>query len=326
MSQDQPSSILIVDDCELDRRLVEKLLRGHDFDLIEAENGSEALDLARSALPRLVIMDVMMPVMDGLEATRALRNDPLTRHIPIIIVSAKGQEVDLVAGLDAGADEYICKPIRPGEFRIRVRAMIKLSEAQRETERVTASLERRTQVLTTLNRFCEQALADGSLEATCRNIVETAAELLDSKRVSLLIPDASGQALRIAHAVGMSDNDWVNRKVSLDTPLAGQVFSRQQEMIVNHDDDPRPSATDGEYESPYFASLPLMCAPLRSPTGAIGVLNVTERRGNARYRPEDIEVLRQFAQTTAIALNDIQNRKGVTRVPLCSPPAFSPHQ
>lgn len=108
--------ILIVDDSPSQlmgiRRIVEKL--GHDA--ITAEDGAEAVDKTRSELPDLVLMDVVMPNLNGFQATRAITRDPATKHIPVVMVTTKDQETDRVWGMRQGAKAYLSKPFSEGEL------------------------------------------------------------------------------------------------------------------------------------------------------------------------------------------------------------------
>ena len=108
--------ILIVDDSPSQlmgiRRIVEKL--GHEA--ITAEDGAEGVDKARSELPDLVLMDVVMPNLNGFQATRAITRDATTRHIPVVMVTTKDQETDRVWGMRQGAKAYLSKPFSEGEL------------------------------------------------------------------------------------------------------------------------------------------------------------------------------------------------------------------
>lgn len=107
--------ILIVDDQIEVRELVQVTLEIGDYQILSAENGQQALEIARLEHPDIILMDIMMPGsdVDGLEACRRLKEDPATRHITIVMLSAKGQESDLDAGWAAGADDYFTKPFSP---------------------------------------------------------------------------------------------------------------------------------------------------------------------------------------------------------------------
>ncbi len=307
MEGSEAPTILLVDDCPANRCLLEKLLARDGFTTIAAANGVEAIEAARTHLPHVVIMDIMMPVMDGLEATRLLRRDSQTARIPIIIVSAKTDPEDLTAGLTAGADEYLFKPIQAKEFRLRVRSMVRLREAQLDLERAYHSLRQQTDLLTKLNEFSETALAGHSLEAGCKQIVETAARLMNSRRVSLLIADADGEQLRFGYAVGIDEQLWRSLRVPLNSPIAGEVFRSRKEIVVGHEAGER--VPQDPYESVCFASMPLICEPLHAGEGSIGVLNITEKADGREYSPEEIDTLRQFARTAALALNSVLTRQ-----------------
>ena len=109
--------VLIVDDRHEVRELVEVTLRVKDDRVLEASNAKEAIDLVRAEKPDLTLMDIMMPGdMDGLEATRILKNDPETKECPIVMLTAKGQKSDIEKGLEAGAEDYFVKPFSPLEL------------------------------------------------------------------------------------------------------------------------------------------------------------------------------------------------------------------
>ena len=109
--------ILVVDDQLEVRELVKVTLRSDDYKVIQAESGEKAVEVARSEKPDLIIMDIMMPGgMDGLEATRILKNDSKTKDCQIIMLTAKGQQFDREKGFEAGADDYFVKPFSPLEL------------------------------------------------------------------------------------------------------------------------------------------------------------------------------------------------------------------
>ena len=87
------------------------------YECVTAINGKEALEKARETLPDLIMLDIMMPFMDGFEVCRELKADAATRDIPVIMLTAKSQQVDIQKGKDAGADDYITKPFRPSTLR-----------------------------------------------------------------------------------------------------------------------------------------------------------------------------------------------------------------
>src|SRR5207237_3999984 len=106
-------------------RLVEYNLSAADYDVATASDGSEALKKARSLSPKLIILDLMLPEMDGLEVCKLLRRDQSTAAIPIIMLTAKAAEMDRVLGLELGADDYVTKPFSPRELVLRVKRLLR---------------------------------------------------------------------------------------------------------------------------------------------------------------------------------------------------------
>jgi DNA-binding response OmpR family regulator len=121
-------TILIAEDRKEVRDLVRVTLRGGGFDIHQAADGLEAVEMARSLRPDLVLMDVMMPgEVDGVEATRILRSELAPEQCRILMLTAKGQQSDRRLGMDAGADDYFTKPFSPLELIKKVEEMLEVS-------------------------------------------------------------------------------------------------------------------------------------------------------------------------------------------------------
>jgi two-component system phosphate regulon response regulator PhoB len=117
--------ILVVDDEEDLLELVRYNLAKEGYRVTCVASGERALREAQDALPDLILLDVLLPRVDGLEICRLLKNDAKTRHIPIIMVTAKGEEADMVAGLELGADDYITKPFSPRVLLARIKSVLR---------------------------------------------------------------------------------------------------------------------------------------------------------------------------------------------------------
>jgi len=103
--------ILVVDDSETEREVISEFLRKNGYTPLTAANGEEAINAAKDGKPDLILMDIVMPAMNGFEATRTISRAPETSDIPIVLVSSKGQETDKVWGMRQGATDYMVKPI-----------------------------------------------------------------------------------------------------------------------------------------------------------------------------------------------------------------------
>ncbi|MEE2566826.1 PleD family two-component system response regulator [Hyphobacterium marinum] len=118
--------ILVVDDQEPNVRLLEARLKAEYFEVVTATNGSDALVAAKSQQPDIVLLDIMMPGMDGFEVCRRLKADTATRHIPVVMVTALDQREDRVSGLECGADDFLTKPVDDLTLFARVRSLLRL--------------------------------------------------------------------------------------------------------------------------------------------------------------------------------------------------------
>ncbi|MCL2768715.1 MAG: response regulator [Solirubrobacterales bacterium] len=116
--------VLAADDEEDILELIVFRLEHSGYTVLQAHDGEQALEVARSSQPDLAVLDVMMPKMDGFELTRRLRAEDTTSRMPIILLTARTQEADIQRGFDAGADDYIRKPFSPQELRARVQAIL----------------------------------------------------------------------------------------------------------------------------------------------------------------------------------------------------------
>jgi two-component system phosphate regulon response regulator PhoB len=124
MLQKSEKVVVIEDEADI-LELIEYNLRREGYKVLSAKDGVEGLQRVRQEAPDLVLLDLMLPKLDGIEVCRRLKGDPLTRGIPIVMVTAKGEESDVVLGLGVGADDYVGKPFSPKELLARVRAVLR---------------------------------------------------------------------------------------------------------------------------------------------------------------------------------------------------------
>lgn len=131
---DMSEKILIVEDEPDILRLVDFNLRAAGYQTVKASTGKDALEKARAERPNLVLLDLMLPDIRGTEVCVQLKNDPRTSGIPVVMLTAKSEEVDRVVGFELGADDYIAKPFSPRELTLRIRAILRRGKGSSQEE------------------------------------------------------------------------------------------------------------------------------------------------------------------------------------------------
>jgi len=166
--------VLVVDDILVNVRLLEAKLAAEYYEVVTAQSGQEALDKVQAERPDIVLLDIMMPGMDGFEVCRRLRKSPETAHIPIIMVMALSEQEDRVRGLEAGADDFLTKPIQDEALFSRLRSLLRLKMVLDEL------------------KLREETSRELGVETGATNLED--AELMDGLKVSVVTDDASDAA------------------------------------------------------------------------------------------------------------------------------------
>ena len=176
--------LLVVDDDPGVVGAIDRTLRNRGHETIVVHNGRDAIEAAKTRNPDLVILDVVMPGMDGIQVCRKMRADPDTMHLPIIFLTARSMIEDKIEGFEAGADDYLTKPFAMQELGLRVKALLRRaqSEAARTSARGRGALERSSKQ-TPLSRRNEDLLVVGELKLNRRTF-----EVSTSERRALLTP------------------------------------------------------------------------------------------------------------------------------------------
>jgi adenylate cyclase len=155
-----PPRILIVDDQPMNVDMLQTRLAVHGYEILTATDGEDALSKARAEQPDVILLDVMMPKMDGTEVCRRLKADPALPFMPIIMVTAKADSKDIVAGLEAGADEYLTKPVDHAALVARVKSMLRIKALHDTVQDQATRLTEQASQLAEWNRTLEQRVAD----------------------------------------------------------------------------------------------------------------------------------------------------------------------
>ncbi|MEQ8745710.1 PleD family two-component system response regulator [Pyruvatibacter sp.] len=205
--------VLVVDDIPANVKLLEAKLTAEYFDVSTAFNGREALEAAAAEKPDIILLDVMMPEMDGFEVCRRLKSRPETQHIPVIMVTALDQPTDRVTGLEAGADDFLTKPVDDIALMARVRSLVRLKLMtdelrMRETTSDKLGLMNEAEALHRAGSGMGRILVVEDRETSARRIAES---LRDQNRVTIE-SDAREALVR----VGGEDYDLVVVSLSLE--------------------------------------------------------------------------------------------------------------
>jgi len=142
------AKILIVDDEARNRKLLTRILKHGNYEIFQASNGKEALERVHTCKPDIILLDIIMPEMDGFEVTRRLKQDKHTEHIPIILITALEDQDSRTSGLAIGAEEFISKPINANEILMRVRNLLRLKQASDIIKDHNRVLEKEVQLRT----------------------------------------------------------------------------------------------------------------------------------------------------------------------------------
>ncbi|MBA2243237.1 MAG: winged helix-turn-helix domain-containing protein [Chthoniobacterales bacterium] len=129
--------LLIEDEHDVVDMLTLALQKAGGFSVLTAADGASGLRQAREQLPAMIILDLMLPKMPGLEVCKVLKSDAATRHIPIIMLTAKAEEIDRIVGLEVGADDYVTKPFSPREIVLRMKAIMRRGKEEVAEEKLT---------------------------------------------------------------------------------------------------------------------------------------------------------------------------------------------
>ena len=151
-----PPRILIVDDNPENLDILQTRLARHGFEILTARDGEEALATAREARPDLILLDIMMPKLDGIEVCRRLKANRSLPFMPIVMVTAKADTKDIVAGLEAGGDEYLTKPVDQAALVARVKSMLRIKELHDTGQEQAARLEAQAAELSEWNQTLER--------------------------------------------------------------------------------------------------------------------------------------------------------------------------
>lgn len=302
----EPSRVLVVDDDRSIHALYRQCLTSMGYEVFEAVDGQEALDRVLGIAPDVILMDSLMPNMDGLTCTRKLKEQSETRHIPVVMISARNDGTDIVAALSAGVDEFLAKPFDPKELAIRVRSMVRF---HRQLARSNAVRGEQSRALGLLSDFSRGIAVSDSLDDVLERTLATTASLVCARRVAILLPDESRGQLLVTRSVGISGVDRSSLRVPLkdkDTAL-GTVFQSGESLVIARVDEG--GALRAPCDHVLLPGVPSIASALATPECVVGVLTIAERHGERPFTSSELEYLDLIGNIAAAAAHERLTRR-----------------
>ncbi len=289
-------TILIVDDLRDNIDLLAQFLRADDYVMSFASSGREALESVRRHPPSLILLDVMMPDLNGHEVTRRIKADPTLPFIPIILVTAKHDLADKVHGLDAGADDYLSKPIQSSELLAKVRAFLRLKQSQ---DALTAERNK----IDVLYRIQQQLTSSLDVDQVVRDTIIMMVEVLDATQGSVIVSDSRGEDVW-RKILARRDRDereesFVTRKV-IEEGLAGVAIRTGEPQILTD------TTVDDRWiriEEDRASVRSALAVPLIHREQVLGVLTLTHPQAG-HFRADQLPLVSAAAGQISAALNN----------------------
>jgi two-component system response regulator RpaA len=182
----EPAQILVIEDDDIVARTIERSLRGQEFRVILTSSGVEGLKAARRRPPDMVILDIIMPGMDGYAVCREMRMDPILADVPVLFLTAKIKDEDKITGFNAGADDYLSKPFNVDELVLRLRAILRRARRQAELHHIQQRGNQKTSVHQVGSDFAVNPLLRPTLEEKHR--ISVGDFVLDTRSYELNTP------------------------------------------------------------------------------------------------------------------------------------------
>lgn len=214
------AKILVADDIRQNVKLLRVILTASEYDVIEAYDGEEALEKAKTETPDLILLDIMMPRLTGYEVCQKLREDEATKNIPIVMITALHEMDDRIKGIEAGADDFISKPFNKAELLARVKSLLRM--------RQPAAKRDETPLLDTILSGLSEGVVVADGQWKIKNMNQTAQELLNIQ------PDTKDTDL-LAHLSRMS------LSIPMDTLRNAQEKTTDFQILSSNNQHPLPS-------------------------------------------------------------------------------------
>ncbi len=320
-------NILIVDDTPVNLSLLSRMLTAEGYQVQAAPNGAQALEAARSVFPDLILLDILMPEMDGYEVCERLKADARTSEIPIIFISALDRTEDKIRAFAVGGVDYITKPFQAEEVAARVETHLTLRSLQKDQqfkntqleqeiiERIRAesqrdvtveALQQRHRELVTLNKAATAISSDLSLDNVLRTVAEQMMQALDLTACTLSLWNREEDRIEVwvdYNTLDPDDIDPIGTIYDLAAyPATRRVLESGQPVMIRHDD---PTADEAELAlMKEQGTLNLLMLPLVARDQVVGLVELIDDVQVRDYTPDQIHLAQSLAAQAAIAIEN----------------------
>ena len=309
-AQHAPPQILIVDDTPRNLQVLGTMLRKEGYGIILAQNGLQALEATRKAPPDLILLDVMMPELDGFETCKRLKKDDRTRDIPVIFLTARTETEDLVKGFELGAVDYVTKPFNATELLVRCRTHLTLRRLQLHLEQLvderTRELQQAVSALRGRDALLKHMLYLHRPEETMGMAVKLALETSACDTGALYMPGADGRMVLRAAVGFRQPGEQVGDPVSLGLEGADEGVFRGAEEKLKPALTQDPSAVRSGFGIHSFGILPVCRGE-----ELLALLELGRNQQNPPVTAADLESLEEFLPYVAMAVADCRLQEDV---------------
>ncbi|MFQ5463043.1 MAG: response regulator [Phycisphaerae bacterium] len=305
-----PFHTLVVTERNTERDACRAILERKGYRVTLASDGASALAHTAESAPDLIVVDATLPDMQTMECVRKLKQKPGLRDARIMVLGCDVDDERIAAFAQAGADEFIAKPVQPTELALRVDGFANLL---RERSDLLESYELRgeqTRILALLLDFCGTLGMAMDLDEVLEESVAAAAALTSCRQVSIMLPVEESKTLAVVKSIGMDAPAVGDSRIHVEASVASKVFATSETVVFNSSGDLKTAlGTDyGEFGA-QCASVPLVCSAIESARKTVGVLNVSGRLGHRPFVPHELESIELLSKIAGTSIYAFQTRK-----------------
>jgi adenylate cyclase len=298
--------VLVVDDDEMNRDLLSRRLQQQGHTVEQAEDGKQALTILEDRDYDLVLLDIVMPRLDGYEVLARMKADDRLRHVPVIVISSLNEVQSVTRCLDMGADDYVTKPFNPALLRARVEACLTKKRLRDQQQAYTRELQGFNETLTQrLTALSDVSVAINSLhvDVVLEQILDLSKEVMTAEASSLLVLDKTIGKLRFHVARGEAGAALTSVTVELGQGIAGWVAQTGEPLLIQ--DAYQDSRFDPSYDQRTgFRTRSILTVPISIKNEIAGVVQVINKRGDAEFDQDDLRLFQSFAGMASASLEN----------------------